>query len=282
MNVLCRFRDFLSRFVLRIARRFGEEDFDQISASLAFTTLLSLVPLAGLVLVLVTALPMFSVMLDHVDRLLVTYLLPERAASLIAKTLLKFSQRAAEVTFFGLAVLIGTAFLLLHTVERAFNHVWRVEVPRPMLDRLRLYTVVLAIWPLLVGGLLAAMSYALTVSFGFVHEPAWVRTAALKLVSLAVLVLFFAFLYRAVPNAPVRWRHAFIAGGVAALGFTLLQRGFEIYLSHFPSYTAIYGAFAAAPIFLLWVYLSWAVILIGALVAATLPEFEKGGGSVQS
>ena len=254
MSLLTQLRRFLVAFVTRIARRFGEENFDQISASLAFTTLLSLVPLVGLVFAMVSALPAFSVLLEHVDRLLVTYLLPERAAGLIASTLVKFSQRAAEVTLFGLGVLIATAFLLLHTVERAFNHVWRVEVPRPMLDRLRLYTVVLAIWPLLVGGLLAMMSYALTVSFGFVNEPAWVRASVLKVVSLAVLVLFFAFLYHAVPNAKVRWRDALIAGGVAALGFTLLQRGFEIYLAHFPSYTAIYGAFAAAPIFLLWVY----------------------------
>lgn len=265
---------FLLPFMARVARRFGEEDFDQISASLAFTTLLSLVPLIGLILALVSLLPLFSVLVDHVDRLLVSYLLPAGSAKLIAGKLLQFSHKAAQVTWLGLSVLLVTAFLLLHTIERAFNHVWRVSEPRPIWQRLQLYTVMLAVWPLLVGALLAGMSYAVTTSLGFFHEPPWVRGLIFKLLSLSTLILFFAFLYHAVPNAPVRWRDALTAGAVAAVGFSLLQKGFELYLAHFPSYTAIYGAFAAAPIFLVWVYLSWAVILLGALVAATLPDFQ--------
>lgn len=262
--------------LFRVARRFGEEGFDQISASLAFTTLLSLVPLAGLMLAIVSAFPAFKAFVDHVDNLLVAHLLPPASAGLISGKILQFSRRAAEVSLFGAGMLVLTAFLLLNTVEQAFNHVWRVKALRPMWQRLWLYAVVLAVWPILIGGLLAATSYAVTTSLGWVGELRWLRATMLKGVSLAVLALFFAFLYHAVPNAPVRWREAFIAGGFAALSFILLQKAFELYLAYFPAYKAIYGAFATVPIFLLWVFLSWAVILLGALLAATLPEFEGG------
>ncbi|MFC5300459.1 YihY family inner membrane protein [Azospira restricta] len=266
-------RSFLFPFLVRICRRFGEEDFDQISASLAFTTLISLVPLAALILAMVSAVPAFASFVDHVDKLLVAHLLPAGSAGLISGKLLQFSKRAAEVSAFGVAVLVVTAFLLMNTVERAFNHVWRVRAPRPLWHRLALYAIVVVVWPVFIGALLAATSSALTASFGLLGELRWMRAPLFKLLSLAVLILFFAFLYHAVPNAPVRWRHAFTAGGFAALGFLLLQKAFELYLGYFPSYKAIYGAFAAVPIFLLWVYLSWAVVLVGGLVAATLPEF---------
>ncbi|MBI2306020.1 MAG: YihY family inner membrane protein [Rhodocyclales bacterium] len=271
-------RPFLIPFLLRIVRRFGEEDFDQISASLAFTTLISLVPLAALILALVSAFPAFANFVDHVDKLLVAHLLPAGSAGLISGKLLQFSRRAAEVSAFGVAVLVVTTFLLMNTVERAFNHVWQVRVPRPMWQRLGLYAVVVAVWPVFIGALLAATSSALTASFGLLGELRWIRAPLFKGFSLAVLILFFAFLYHAVPNAVVRWRHAFIAGAFAALGFLLLQKSFELYLTYFPSYKAVYGAFAALPIFLLWVYLSWAVVLLGGLVAATLPEFGQSPG----
>jgi membrane protein len=267
--------------LFRVARRFGEEGFDQTSASLAFTTLLSLVPLAGLVLAAVSVFPAFKAFVDHIDQMLVAHLLPSGSAGLISTKILQFSRRAAEVSLVGAGVLLVTAVLLLNTIERAFNHVWKVDSPRPMWQRLLLYAVVLAVWPLLIGGLLAATSYAVTASLGWIGELRWLRASMLKVISLAVLVLFFAFLYRAVPNASVRWREAFIAGAVAALSFVLLQKAFELYLAYFPSYKAIYGAFATVPIFLLWVYLSWAVILVGGLVAATLPEFERAAPALR-
>lgn len=265
-------RPFPFFVLVRIVRRFGEGGFGQISASLAFTTLLSLVPLAALLLALVSAVPAFAGFAEQLDRLLVAHLLPAGSAGLISGKILQFSRRAAEVSGWGVAVLAVTAFLLMNTVERAFNHAWQVPVPRPMWQRLLLYALVIAVWPLFVGALLAATSSALSVSFGLLGELRWMRAPLFKLASLGVLVLFFAFLYRVVPNVLVRWRHALAGGFVAALGFLLLQRGFELYLAYFPSYRAIYGAFAAVPIFLIWVYLSWAVVLIGALLAAALPE----------
>jgi membrane protein len=267
-------RRFLLPLTLRISRRFGEEGFDQISASLAFTTLLSLVPMVALVLAIVSALPSFFAFIDNSDRMIANNLLPPGSAGVISAKVMQYSRRAAEVSWLGVAFLVFTAILLLNTIERAFNHVWRVREPRPVWRSIILYAVVIAVWPVLIGSLVAGVSYGVTSSLGLVGEIPWLRAKMLRVLSIGVLALFFSWLYYAVPNAAVRWRDAWIAGVAAALGFLLLQNAFELYLAYFPSYKAIYGAFATVPIFLLWVYLSWAVILLGALVAATLPEFE--------
>ena len=266
----------LRAFLVRIARRFDEENFDQISGSLAFTTLLSLVPLVALFVAFVSVAPMFSGFLEQLDQYVVRTLLPERSAGMISKYVLQFSHKAAKVTAIGLGVLLLTAALLLMTIERAFNHVWRVGEMRRWWRRLRLYGVVLALWPLVVGGVVAALSYGVTISLGFVDEPPWVRNLILQVMGLVVPAVFIGGLYYAVPNTRVAPRDAAVAGLVAAAGFLLLQKAFAFYLVKFPSYTVVYGAFSTVPIFLLWLYLSWAVVLVGALVAATLPEFREG------
>ena len=265
-------------FAARIGRRFVEEKFAQISASLAFTTLLSLVPLVAVVFGIVSALPFFPGMMEQFDQFLIRSLLPERSGGLIIEHVLRFSQNAANVTVVGLSVLLVTVYFLLLTIERAFNDVWSVSESRGWWRRLRLYAAVLALWPLAVTCVVVAISYAVTISLGLVDPQAWLRDLLLKATGLFVAALFFAGLYFAVPNAPVAPRDALWAGLFAAGGFLLMQKAFGFYLAHFPSYTLVYGAFATVPIFLVWLYLSWAIVLLGALVASTLPEFRRCAG----
>jgi membrane protein len=267
----------LRAFISRIFHRFVEENFGQISASLAYTTLLSLVPLVAVVLGIISVLPFFPGMVDQLNQFVIRSLLPERSAGMIIEYILGFSQKAANVTLVGLSVLVTTVFLLLKTVERAFNHVWRVSENRPWWRQMRLYAAVLILWPLVVAGVVTATSYAVTISLGLMDELPWMRGLLFKLTGLSVAALFFAGFYFAVPNTRVVPKDALWAGLFAALGFLLMQKTFEFYLSHFPSYTLVYGAFATIPIFLLWLYLSWAVVLLGALIAATLPEFRQHG-----
>lgn len=259
----------------RVLRRFLAEGLDQTSASLAFTTLLSLVPLVALVLSIAALAPEVSVVIEQIDRYIVRNLLPTSSAGVITAKVAQFSHKAAHLTVVGVAFMLFTTVLLLNTIERAFNQVWRVSAQRAAWRHALLYLVVLAFWPLLVGGLLAAVSHAITLSLGLLNEPLWLRHALFRLLAVAALALFFSFFYYAMPNAPVALRHAGAAGLAAAMGFVVLQRAFEWYLAHFPSYTTIYGAFATVPIFLLWLYLSWAVVLLGAAFAAELPEAAR-------
>ena len=261
-------------FILRIFRRFIEENFDQISASLAFTTLLSLVPLVAVVLGILSVLPSFLGMVDQFDRFVAHTLLPHRNAGIIIEYVLQFSKNAMDVTLIGLSAVVATVYVLLLNVERAFNHVWGVTENRVWWRRLRLYASVLALWPVAVACVVFALSYAVTTSLGWVDELPWLRDQLFKVMGLSVAAIFFGGLYFSVPNARVAARDALWAGLFAALGFTLMQKAFGFYLSFSPSFTLVYGAFATVPIFLLWLYLSWAVVLLGALVAVTLPEFR--------
>ena len=265
------------QFSVRVLRRFVEENFDQLSASLAFTTLLSLVPLVAVILGVMSLFPVFYEMVERLDHFVVRSLLPERSAEMIIAHILEFSQKATHFTLAGLAALIVTILFLLLSVERAFNHVWRVEKDRTWGKRLRLSLMVVVLWPIIVTCVVLAIYEAVTTSLGLIDNPVWLHGIILKLASMVVAAIFFAGLYYAVPNARVGWCDAAWAGGFAASGFALMQKGFEFYLANFPSMTLVYGAFATVPMFLMWMYLSWAVVLLGALVAATLPEFRGSG-----
>ena len=258
-------------FVARILLRFVAEDFDQVCASLAFTTLLSLVPLVAVLLGAMSAMPSFLVMVDEFEDI-VRSVLPERSSGLIIEHILAFSQKALNVTVAGLLVLVLSAFLLLQTVERAFNHVWRSSQKRSLWRRLGLYSALIVLWPLAVSYVVAGISFAVTLSAGLIVEQQWLHKLLSKATGAFVVAVFFAGLYRVVPARRVRLFHAAVGGVFASLGFLLLQRAFELYLSYFPSMMLVYGAFATVPLFLLWLYLSWAMVVVGALVAATLAE----------
>ena len=264
----------LGRFVARVVARFAEESLDQTSASLAYTTLLSIVPLVAVVLGAMSAMPSFLSMVDQLDSTM-RNLLPEHSADLIIKYVLDFSAKARKVTIAGLVALVVTFYAMLNTVENALNKVWRVPQNRSWWRRFALYTALILLWPLVFAYVVAAVSYAVSLSSGLVFEQVWLQKLLSKGTGVLVAAIFFGGLYFAVPNARVRLLDALYGGFFSAFGLLLMQRAFELYLSHFPSVTLVYGAFATVPIFLLWLYLSWAVVLLGALVVVTRHEFRR-------
>lgn len=265
-------------FFVRLYRRFREEKFTQLAASLSFTTLLSIVPLVAVLLTIASVLPFFGTLLGQIDNFLVANLLPGKTGSVVAKYTFQFSQKASRLTMAGLVILAVTALMLMSSIEKAFNHLWQVDRPRAIWKRLGLYGVVMVVGPLVAGALLAVSSFAITKSLGFIGEPPWLRQTLLKGLAAALMCGFFTFLYYAVPNAPVRPRHALIGGGLATAGVIGLQYLFEAYLLNMPTYTLIYGAFATLPIFLLWTYACWVLVLIGALVVANFESPARSAG----
>jgi membrane protein len=257
---------------LEIVRRFRNERCSQIAASLAFTTLLSLVPLLALALAVVSQLPVSARLGAALQQFLLQNLLPEKAGVVIANYVLQFSHKAGRLTIAGSALLVATAFVLMLTIEHAFNALWRVARRRRLVHRLFIHAMVLILGPALLGASLAATTFVVTTSLGWVDEPAWVRTVLGRLLPGLFLAGLCSLLFFAVPNRPVRLRHAAAGGVVAALGLLLLQRLFSLYVVRFPDYNLLYGAFAVIPIFLVWLHLCWSVVLIGALVTATLPD----------
>lgn len=264
----------LPEFLTRCVARFREERCAQAAASLAFTTLLALVPLLTVALVLISHFDLFSGLGTALRNFLLANLLPEKAGKVIATYMLQFTQKTGRLTALGTGMLVATALLLMLSIDRVFGQIWRVKEPRPLVRRIFIYLGGLALGPVVLGACVVAATYLMTASLGLVNEPKWMTNLFLKILPALLLAALCGLIYYAMPNRPVMPRHAVVGGAVAALGFALVQRGFGFYVSAFPNYTLIYGAFATVPIFLVWLYLSWLVVLAGALATAVLGEMR--------
>lgn len=263
-------------FVALVLRRFRAVRGAQVAGSLAFTTLLALVPLVAVGLVLISKFQLFASLGTELRGFLLAYLLPDKAGRMIAGYTGQFSQKAAGLTIVGALALFATALMLVATIDRAFQRIWAEREHRFDPRRVLAYAAVLVFGPVALGASLAATTYLLRASLGLVNEPLWVTALFYRTVPIVFLATLFAFLYFAIPNRRVDWRHAAVGGLFAALALVLMQRLFGLYLAKVPTYTLIYGTFATIPIFLVWLYLSWTVILFGALVTALLPEHLAG------
>lgn len=252
----------------RLVTRFRQENFGQLAGSLSFTTLLSLVPFLAVVITIASLFPVFGSIVGYVDNFLIDNLMPGSTGSVVAKYAASFSQKARKLSWIGFGMLIVTSMLLMFSIEKAFNHLWRVSRQRPIHQRLGLYLAIIVAGPIVAGAVIGSITYAITTSLGFFNEPRWVREFMLKGLALVILCSFFAFLYYAVPNAKVKPTQALLGGALVTAGISGVQRLFELYVIKFPTYVVVYGAFAALPIFLLWIYLCWVIVLVVALVVA--------------
>ena len=256
-------------------RRFREARLGVSASSLTFTTVLALVPLFTVGLAVFSAFPVFGKFQDTIQRWLVDSLVPESISRQVLGYLTQFSRKASRLGSVGLVAVLFSAIALMVTIERTLGQIWRVERTRPLQQRLILYWSAITLGPLLLGASVAITSYVTTASRGVVDVlPGGLRWL-LDSFEFVLLVLCISGLYFYVPNARVRWRHALTAGLMAALGIELGKKLLTDYLSEMPTYSAIYGAFAAVPILLVWVYMAWLIVLLGAVVASCLPELGR-------
>jgi membrane protein len=167
--------------------------------------------------------------------------------------------------------------MLMLTIDRAFNTIWRVKRPRPLIQRVLIYWSVLTIGPLLVGGSLSLTSWLLTQSMGLGKQAPELTIAVLRLVPLMLTSVAFGFLYRTVPNRQVTVPDAAVGGIIAAFAFEVMKIGFGHFVAQIASYKLVYGTFASLPIFLMWIYLSWVVVVFAAVITAVLPYWRSGG-----
>ncbi|WP_150698148.1 YihY family inner membrane protein [Pandoraea terrae] len=266
-----------ARQVMRFALLRAQEDrIPQVAGSLTFTSVLSTVPLFAVAFALFTAFPIFNAFRDALQGFLLEHLMPESVNSQIFRYLNQFASKAKGMTAFGLVGLLLTSIATLMTIESAFNVIWRVPRARPLPQRVLVYWGLLTLGPLLFGVSLTISSYIFSQSISLVSTLPASMAGVLSLIPLVLTILAFTLLYMYMPNCKVDWHDALAGGVAAALAFELAKRGFGLYIRHFPTYTAVYGTFAALPIFLLWIYLSWLVTLLGATVASILPSLRQG------
>lgn len=264
----------LVAFIRFVTMRFQQDRCAQIAASLTFTTLLSLVPLIAIVLALLSSFPIFEDSSGQIKNHLLDNILPDATGKIVPQYMQQFAESAARMSAYGFVFLAVTAMFMLQTIDQAFNTIWRVTRPRPMLKRWIVYWVVLTLAPLLVGASLSLTSWLVGFSLGYTEYLPRFGVLALKGLPVLFTTLAFALLFRLVPNRYVPRMHAFIGGVVASVLFETMNRIFGYYIAHFPAYKVVYGAFASVPIFLVWIYLSWLMVLLGAVVAAALPHWR--------
>jgi membrane protein len=255
-------------------RRFKEERCLQIASSLTFTALLALVPIITVTLTLISAFPVFRELMLNVQQFLVQNMLPESAEN-IAHYAERFTENAARLTAVGMALLFVTAMIVLLTIDRALNQIWRVQRRRPAVQSVFIYWALLTVGPLLIGASLSLTSWLVSQSVGLVKDVPFAGELVLKLFPILLTGIAFTLVYIAIPNRRVLIRDALSGGFLAALAFEGMKNGFAGYVTHFPTYKVVYGAFASIPIFLMWIYLSWLVVLSGAVVAAVMPEWRE-------
>jgi len=252
------------------------QNLDQIAASLAFTTTLSMVPMVTIATLLIGYLPSVIQVKNAFRSWLLDTYMPGGINQQAFIYLDQFSSQAKGLTYVGLAGLMITTIMTLAVIEGAFNQIFKVTTNRPFYKKIAIYGAATILGPILLGigiylsGVLfsASEGWISAVSIGFK------LVATIAPVCLAILV--YAVVYKVLPYAKILWRDAFAGALVAALAFEIMKFGFAIFMSHTAFYKTVYGAFAILPLGLMWIYLTWWITLTGAVLVANLPDIRSG------
>jgi membrane protein len=271
----------LSKFPWRdtaitLRQRFRDDHLGLTASSLTFTTSIALVPFFTVALAIFTAFPMFAKLQGTLQVWLVESLIPDNIARQVLGYLTQFTRQASRLGVAGLAVLVVTAIALVLTIDRTLNSIWRVRKPRPLGQRVLIYWAAVTLGPLLLAASLAATSYVLPLLRNGAAAPEAMLQFLVDTLEFVCLAGSLAALYHYMPNTYVKWTHAWVGGGFVALGIAAAKKLLSVYLGLVPTYSAVYGAFATLPILLVWIYLAWIIVLMGAVITAYLPSLLAG------
>jgi membrane protein len=260
--------------ILYLASRYQSDRCRDTAAALTYMSLFALVPLLTVLYTMASAIPAFQGVEASIQDLLFENLLPETSAG-IEEYISDFSRQAKNLTGFGVAVLVATAVLMLRNIEQAFNLIWRTRGNRGTVSSFLLYWAILSLAPVTIGLGLGASTYLASVAgqleqWGVIGVGGFV----LRIAPYLLQVIGFTLVYAAVPNCRVPLRHAVVGGVLAAASFNIARALFTKLVAG-SSITFIYGAFAAVPLFLLWIYISWNIVLVSAIVVHSLSAYQS-------
>ncbi|HTS22733.1 MAG TPA: YihY family inner membrane protein [Casimicrobiaceae bacterium] len=259
-------------FLRRLFRRIWRVGIARTAASLAFTTLLGLVPLFTVAFSYVARFPIFERSQDALESLLLRYFLPG-SGSVVRKYLSEFTANSAQLKGIGTFAVILTVVLLVVQVDQEINAIWgAAREPRSLGRRILIYAIGLTAGPVLIGAAVYYTTWLIEHAIVTTSLGAEALTVLSEPAALAIDTAGFTLLYLLVPAYRVPFKLALIGGLLAAIAFETAKYGFRLYIAHFSTYQLIYGPLAVLPLFLLWIYLSWIIVLVGAAVTATLAE----------
>ena len=252
-------------------KRLAENNLTDVAGNISFTILLSIVPMLAIVLAIFTTFPEFGSLQDTLETYFSQGMIPASTAHIILSNLTTFAANAANVSIIGGLTLVATALMTISLIESTFNHIWHVITPRPIVKRIMMYIGIAIFGPLLLGISIYLTSHLVLAAHGLVAN-----LVSSSLVSIFWTAIAFTLLYRVVPNRLVLWKDAASGGIFAGIAFEIAIRAFAFFIVNFSTYERIYGALAAFPIFMMWIYISCLIMLLGGMVAALLPEIRNG------
>ncbi|MCG8542609.1 MAG: YihY family inner membrane protein [Alphaproteobacteria bacterium] len=268
-------------FLVYVFNRFNQDHCKERAASLTFTSLLALVPLLAISFAIFAAFPAFQNMKGDLQSFVFQNFVPE-IGSVVYDHIEAFTQKTGQMTAFGVVFLAVTSVLLLSSVNSTFNAIWRVGQARGLISRLLVYWAVLTLSPVLFGASLSLSSYLFAAAQASgVEDITGPLSRLAAFVPLILQIVGFSILYLVMPYFPVRRMDAFFGGFAAGVMFELLKKGFGFYIQNFPTYETLYGALSVFPILLVWIYVAWGVVLLGAEMTAAMPEWRAGVRTIQ-
>lgn len=265
----------IRRLMVHICQRFAADGCLNSAAALTYTTLFAVVPLMTVTYSMLAAIPSFQDAGGQIQSFIFSNFLPNTGDK-VQQYLTQFSEQARSLTVVGVAFLVITAFMMLRTIESALNAIWHVKQSRRGLSSFLLYWAILSLGPLLLGAGFILSSYLTSLKlFSDATSLLGGEQLIFRIVPMILSTAAFCLIYMAVPNRPVRFKHALIGSAIVALLFEVAKQSFAFFVTLTPTYQLIYGAFAAVPIFLLWIYLSWVIVLLGAELIRALGVLEE-------
>ena len=256
-----------------LARRSLDDNLFEAAGALSFTTVFALVPLSLVVFGVLSAFPVFGEWSDRLSDYIFSNFVP-RAARSVESYLKQFSANAGELTTAGVIALLVSLLITLTGVEAAFNRIWRVKAARPKFSRFLVYWTVLTLGAMIAAASLAVSAKFFAMSVFETSAGHVLELTMLRLAPMAIELFAFAAIYRVVPHRTIQWRHAVAGALLATFLFELVKWAIGVYLDSFGAYSTIYGTLAFVPVFLLWIFLAWTAVLLGASLASSISAFR--------
>lgn len=244
----------------------------RVASSLSYTSLIAIVPLIAVMLSIFSAFPVFDNVKEIVQNTIVQNIVPATDAD-VAQYINDFIRSSAQLTALGVVGVAVTAIMLLSTIENSFNFIFKVKRARRITSKITLYWTIITLGPLLLGAAVSIRGYFYTLQ-RFVPDSVnnfiLVGKVLPAILTLTILVMVYLFM----PNKKLHFLNALSGALTALILFWVLRSGFAWFMLQNATYKTLYGALAVIPVSLIWMYLSWSVVIFGAVVTAALEEFR--------
>lgn len=264
----------ISEFLFFLSKRAKNDTIFRVSASLSYTSLIAIVPLFAIGLAIFSAFPVFNNVRGQIEEFLLKNFVPTIEQE-VSQYFSEFLSATGQLTTFGVIGLAITAILMLSTIENSLNFIFKVTRPRRFTTKITLYWTVITLGPLLLGAAFSLRGYLFTLQKFMPEDMGEGGLWLSNLLPALMTMIFLMLVYVLVPNKKVHIKNAFVGALIAVILFWLLRKGFSIAITMSATYKTLYGALATLPVFLVWMYLAWAVVIFGAVVTAALEEYQQ-------